>query len=62
MPRQTSKLLEQMRAGKQADTRYQHASRQGPSDETISLFGFNAALEILKAVLYQLNTPPADPQ
>ncbi len=59
---QTSKLLEQMRAGKQADTRYQHASRQGPSDETMSLFGFNPALEILNAVLYQLNTPLADPQ
>jgi hypothetical protein len=57
---QTSQLLEQMRAGKQAATRYQHASRQGPSDMTISLFGFNQALEIMNAVLEQLNAPPAD--
>ena len=57
---QTRQLVEQMLAGKQADTRYQEASRQGPSDKTISLFGFKQALEILGEVLDQLNTPPAD--
>jgi hypothetical protein len=57
---QTTQLVEQMLAGKHADTRYQSALRQGPSDKTISLFGFNQALEILDDVLDQLNAAPAD--
>jgi hypothetical protein len=58
---QTRQLVEQMSTGKQMDTRYQDASRQGPSDKTTSLFGFNQALEILGEILGQLNTPPTDP-
>lgn len=57
---QTGTLIEQMRTGQQADTRNQHLSRQGPSDKTLSLFGFNAALEILNNVFNQLNTPPPE--
>jgi hypothetical protein len=56
---QTDKLLAQLRTGKQVDTRYQHAARQGASDQTISLFGFGPALQILGTVLDQLNAPPA---
>jgi hypothetical protein len=57
---QTRQLVEQMPAGTHVDTRYQDASRQGPSDKTMSLFGFKQALEILGEVLDQLNTAPTD--
>jgi len=57
---QTLQLLAQMSNGKKADTRYYHAERQGSSDKTMTLFGFNQAVTIMDNVLKQLKTPPAE--
>lgn len=57
---QTTQLLNQMRAGKKADTGYHDASLQGRTEKPLSLFGFAQALDIMDEVLEQLNNPPAD--